>query len=114
MNTRKTGDELERDLIRLLDNCGIPNRQTTNSGAYAKDSDVMTHNELFECKRQLERAGTPIANAKIVREEWLKHKSQAENLGRIPIMIIENGFGEKFAVLNLDQFVFNYLHKDTN
>lgn len=98
--SRKTGDVLEKYVEDSIKYAGLALRKTSNSGAKHNDNDIMTRDFLFECKRQLSTK-----HAKLKADEWAKLATHAQNLGRLPIMVIEDSEGNKFAVMDFDQLM---------
>ena len=99
MNKRKLGNELEdyvASKIKLLD-CFA--KRSTTSGAKGVKSDVL--NTLFqvECKKRNTKDIT------IKQTIWNKLCiSIPIHSNKIPLYVIENVTGDRYAVLNLDDF----------
>lgn len=98
-STRKTGKKLEDYACDLLSKSDKYCKRTNNSGAVSNNGDIQHKMFLIECKKRNTNSVT------IDRKVWLKLCSQIK-IGslKVPLLILENDQGERWAVTQLDDF----------
>lgn len=100
MNTRKVGKKLENYACGSLSKTDKKCRLTNNSGAVSNNGDILHKNYVIECKKR------NTESVSIKRNIWLKLCASIP-IGSLksPLLVLENSYGEKWAVLQLDDFV---------
>lgn len=98
-NTRAIGKKLEKYACASLSNVDSRTKLTNNSGAVSGNGDVQNSLYVVECKKR------NTESVKIDKKVWDKLCSSI-NIGvnKTPLLILENKFGEKWAVLQLNDF----------
>jgi hypothetical protein len=104
MSTRSQGDGLESYVVSRLKGLGISAKQNPNSGAVRGDGDVASSDYTFECKTQHEQRGRVVRHMKIDADEFAKAQAEARQEGKQLVFVVENGEGQKVAVMDFDQF----------
>lgn len=106
-NTRKTGKKLENYVCGSLSKTDKKCKLTNNSGAVSNNGDIVHKNFVIECKKR------NVENVKIDRKVWFKLCSQIRlDTLKIPLLILENAHNEKWAVLDLKDFLRLIEEKD--
>lgn len=99
MNTRKIGKKLEDFTHGTISKFDSSVKQTSNSGAGMLKGDLVSSQFKIECKKR------NVENISINRKVWNKLCSEiVEGSLKTPLLIVENSFGEKWAILQLDDF----------
>lgn len=99
-NTRKTGKKLENYACEVLSKTDSKCKLTNNSGAVSNNGDIQHKNFIVECKKR------NTESVKIDRKVWLKLCSQIRpDTLKAPLLILENSHNEKWAVLDLRDFL---------
>lgn len=99
-NSREVGQELEDYACELLKKSDPICKRTNNSGAVSDNGDIQHKDFLIECKKR------NTESVKIDRKIWNKLCSQIRvGTFKIPLLILENSSGERWAVTQLDDFV---------
>ena len=106
-NTRKIGKKLENFACGSLSKTDKNCRLTNNSGAVSNNGDIKHKDFVIECKKR------NVENVKVDRKVWLKLCSQIRpDTFKTPLLILENSHNEKWAVLDLKDFLRIIKEKD--
>lgn len=99
---KEYGRVLEEYVAQLFRDLGIDEhaRPTKASGAKGEAGDVQQKYFVVECKARETK------DAKIVRDVWVKNKDRIPlSSKRMPLLVVSNNEGRKWAVLDLDEFM---------
>ena len=76
-------------------------RPTKASGACNEIGDVYSDDYYVECKEKHTKSCFTLT-----RKEWLKLQAQTPvTIPKVPIWVIENKFGEKVVIMNIEDFL---------
>jgi hypothetical protein len=101
VSKRAQGDALEKKVCDLLDECDIKYVKNSGSGSVKGNGDISTKEYTFECKSNKLEKNKQVSSPKINIEDYKKAKFQSITYGKVPILVIENGLDDQFAVMSL-------------
>lgn len=98
-NTRAIGKKLENYTCASLSNIDKKTRLSNNSGAVSGNGDIINSHYVVECKKR------NTESVKIDKKVWDKLCASIP-IGSVkcPLLVLENSSGEKWAVLQLNDF----------
>jgi len=107
MKKRKDpGSKYEDKLIKRFEKEGLVATKTSNSGATYNNGDIiLEYVYMIDSKLQEYRGSTLIKNITVNLNEFKKLELQSKSYGKTPILIVVNGMGDEFAVMNTSTLI---------
>lgn len=100
MNTRKIGKKLESYVAECMKVIDPKSRPTIGSGSKSEISDIVNQFFYVECKKRNTRDIT------LKKQVWDKLCSEIPTGSlKVPLYVLENESGDKYAVLDLKDFI---------
>lgn len=108
MNTHEIGKQLENYVVNKFLEMNIFAKRTKGSGNKGSKGDIQQDYFVCECKKRNTKDIT------IKKDVWQKLKNEIPlHSQRIPLYCLENKSGDRFAVVDLDDF-FDLLEHGVN